>query len=213
MFELEPSMPLALEGEPDDPMLKLPNGVLPVVEHAVELGVADPDRIFLMGQSFGGYATYSLVTQTNRFKAAVALAGFCDLMSLYGVFDARLRYDDDAHEEMFMPKSLESAWARMGSPPQSDLGRYLRNSPLLQVDRVQTPLMIIQGDMDYVPIQQGEQFFTALYRQGKRAEFVRYWGEGHVLEGPANFRDMWRRIFDWFSQFADSPRNGTREGV
>lgn len=61
--------------------------------------------------------------------------------------------------------------------------------------------MIVQGDMDYVPIQQGEEFFQGLYRLGKRADFVRYWGEGHVLCSPANIRDMWQRIFDWFEQF------------
>ena len=43
-----------------------------------------------------------------------------------------------------------------------------------------------------------------LYRQGKRAEFVRYWGEGHVLESPANIRDMWQRIFAWFDSFSKS---------
>ncbi|NJP22434.1 MAG: prolyl oligopeptidase family serine peptidase [Hydrococcus sp. CRU_1_1] len=65
--------------------------------------------------------------------------------------------------------------------------------------------MIIQGDMDYVPIQQGEEFFASLYRQEKRAEFVRYWGEGHVLSSPANIKDMWERIFAWFNEF--SPNN------
>jgi len=68
--------------------------------------------------------------------------------------------------------------------------------------------MIVQGDMDFVPIQQGEEFFTALYRQNKRAAFVRYIGEGHLLQGQANVRDMWQRIFDWFDEFlrADSSR-------
>lgn len=61
--------------------------------------------------------------------------------------------------------------------------------------------MIIQGDMDYVAMQQGEQFFTALYRQNKRAVFVRYWGEGHILDSPANIRDMWQRIYAWFDEF------------
>jgi dipeptidyl aminopeptidase/acylaminoacyl peptidase len=68
------------------------------------------------------------------------------------------------------------------------------------VDRVQTPLPIIHGDMDYIPIPQGEEYFMGLYRQGKRAAFVRYWGEGHVPESPANIRDMWQRILGWFEQ-------------
>jgi dipeptidyl aminopeptidase/acylaminoacyl peptidase len=194
---LIPSMPLKPEGEIDDPMLRLPNGVLPAVEKAIELGIADPDRLFLMGQSWGGFSTYGLVTQTNRFKAAVSLAGLSDLISLYGQFDARQRYTHFPQEDLFMDALLE---LRMGSPPWKDLGRYLRNNPILYVDRVQTPVLIIQGDLDYVAIQQGEEFFKALYRQGKRARFVRYWGEGHVLTSPANIRDMWKEIFSWFDE-------------
>jgi dipeptidyl aminopeptidase/acylaminoacyl peptidase len=96
---------------------------------------------------------------------------------------------------------LEAGQARMGNPPWKDLARYVRNSPLYYVERVETPLMIVQGDMDYVALQQGEQFFTALHRQNKRAAFVRYWGEGHVLEAPANVRDMWQRVYAWFDEF------------
>ena len=194
---LFPSMPLKEEGEADDPMLRLPEGVLPALDRAVELGFSDPDRFFVMGQSFGGFATYGLVTQTKRFKGAVALAGLCDFISLYAQFDARMRYDDFPHENLFMAALMESAQTAMGNPPWKDLGRYMRNSPILSVDRVETPIMIVQGDLDYVAIQQGEEFFNSLYRQGKRAEFVRYWGEGHVLESPANIRDMWRRIEGW----------------
>jgi dipeptidyl aminopeptidase/acylaminoacyl peptidase len=97
----------------------------------------------------------------------------------------------------------------MGNPPWKDLGRYIRNSPITYVYRVQTPLMIIQGDMDYVAMQQGEEFFTSLYRQGKRAKFVRYWGEGHVLESPANIRDMWSQIFNWFDEFSPKGDSST----
>jgi len=72
---------------------------------------------------------------------------------------------------------------------------------------VETPLMIMQGDMDHVPIQQGEEFFTALYRQNKRARFVRYWGEGHLINSPANIRDMWHQIYSWFDEFLDISRD------
>ncbi|MFT3791061.1 MAG: prolyl oligopeptidase family serine peptidase [Rudaea sp.] len=200
---LMPSMPLGgPEGTTDDPMLRLPDGVLPAIDKVIELGYADPKRLFLMGQSFGGFSTYGLVTQTRRFTAAVALAGPSDLISLYGQFDARLRYSDYPQEDFFHFQVEESGQTRMGSPPWKDLGRWLRNSPIFYVDRVDTPLMIMQGDLDYVAMQQGEEFFNSLYRQGKRARFVRYWGEGHVLDSPANIRDMWQRIFDWFDEFS-----------
>ena len=54
-------------------------------------------------------------------------------------------------------------------------------------------------------MSQGEEFFMSLHRQGKRASFVRYWGEGHVLEGPANIRDMWDRIDGWFDEHLKAP--------
>ena len=199
---LLPSMPLVEEGLTEDPMLRLPEGVLPAIDKLVDMKVADPDRLFLMGQSFGGFSTYGLVTQTQRFKAAVSLAGLSDLVSLYGFLGARERYTSYPHEDLFMQSLMESAQGGMGNPPWKDLGRYIRNSPITYVDRVKTPLMIIQGDLDYVAIQQGEEFFTSLYRQGKRAKFVRYWGEGHVLESPANIRDMWQNIFTWFDTFS-----------
>jgi dipeptidyl aminopeptidase/acylaminoacyl peptidase len=198
---LLPSMPLSAEGVTSDPYMELTKGVLPAVDKAIELGIADPKRLGLMGQSFGGFSTYGLVTQTTRFQAAVALAGLSDLASLYAQFDARQRYDAFPQEDLFYMFLAESGQERLGNPPWKDFGRYIRNSPIFYVDRVETPLMIIQGDMDYVAMQQGEQFFMSLYRQNKRAQFVRYWGEGHVLEGPANIRDMWQRIYAWFDEF------------
>jgi dipeptidyl aminopeptidase/acylaminoacyl peptidase len=197
---LFPSMPLASPGVKDDPLLRAPEGVLPAIDKAIDLGIADSQQLFLLGASFGGFATYALVTQTDRFKAAVVLAGLSNLVSLYGQFDARVRYSVRPQSSLTQPPLMELSQGRMASPPWKDPERYVRNSPIFSADRVHTPLMIIQGDLDYVPIQQGEEFFTALYRQGKRAEFVRYWGEGHVMQSPANIRDMWTRIFAWFDQ-------------
>jgi len=210
---LLPSMPLAPEGLTDDPMLRLPEGVLPAVDKLVEMGVADPGRLFLMGQSFGGFSTYGLVTQTQRFQAAISLAGLSDLISLYSQFDARERYTSNPQQNLFQMALTESAQIHMGNPPWKDLGRYIRNSPIFYVDRLQTPIMIIQGDVDYVAMQQGEEFFNSLYRQGKRAEFVRYWGEGHVLESPANIRDMWKRIFAWLEEFSAPTRGPGQKPV
>jgi dipeptidyl aminopeptidase/acylaminoacyl peptidase len=204
---LIPSMPLRPEGETTDPYLELTKGVLPAVDKAIDLGIADPKKLAVMGQSYGGYATYGLITQTNRFQAAVVLAGISDLASMYGGFDARFRYDEFANERIFLQAWAEGGQGRMGSPPWKDLGRYLRNSPIAYAERVQTPLLIIQGDLDYVAMQQGEQFFTALYRQNKRVRFARYWGEEHVFESPANIRDMWQQIFKWLDEHLQQSNN------
>ena len=84
---------------------------------------------------------------------------------------------------------------------------YLRNSPISYVDNVQTPLLQLHGDFDGVPIQQAEEFFTALQRLGKRARFVKYLGEGHVFDSPANIRDMWAQIFSWCDEYCDIKRD------
>ena len=98
----------------------------------------------------------------------------------------------------------ESGQLSLGVPPWADVQRYVRNSPLLYAERVETPVLIVQGDMDYVPIQQGEEFFTALYRQGKRARFVRLWGNGHALSWGA-MPEAWKQIYAWFDEFLMKP--------
>lgn len=67
---------------------------------------------------------------------------------------------------MFQATLMEAGQGRIGAPPWKDAAAYLRNSPLFYADRIETPLLIVQGDMDYVAIQQGEELFSALYRQG-----------------------------------------------
>lgn len=192
---LLPSMPAGLE-----PYAELTKGVLPAVDKVIEEGIADPKRLGLFGHSYGGYSVYGLVTQTNRFQAAVASAGLSDLVSIYGTFDARFRYDQFPQERLSLMNMAETGQIRMGNPPWKDFDRYVHNSPIFYVNKIETPLMIIQGDYDMVPIQQGEEVFSALYRQNKRSQFVRYWGEGHVVEGQANVRDFWGRICRWFDE-------------
>ena len=202
---LFPSIPIDPPGNVSEVYFELANGVIPAVDKVIDMGIADPKGLGIMGQSWGGYAAYSLITQTTKFRAAAALAGITDYTSLYGEFAAETRYSDFPQElkSLLMYDIEGTAWydQRLGVPPWKDTARYLRNSPIFYVERVQTPVLIIQGDMDYVPLQQGEQFFSSLYRQNKRARFVRYWGEGHVLESPANIRDMWQRVYDWFDEF------------
>ncbi len=199
---LLPSIPIL---PPGDPYPEMSKGVLPAVDKAIEMGVADPDRLGLMGHSYGGYTVYCLVTQTNRFRTAVASAGVCDLVSLYGQFTALMRHSESPLEGSIENLTwVEKSQGRMGVPFWKDAPRYVRNSPIMHVDRVETPLLILHGDMDFVPIQQAEEFFTSLHRRGKRARFVRYWGEGHNIGSPpgnpANFVDQWERIYSWLDE-------------
>jgi dipeptidyl aminopeptidase/acylaminoacyl peptidase len=88
----------------------------------------------------------------------------------------------------------------MGTPPWDDSLQWVENSPVFYLDRVTTPLLLIHGDLDFVAIQQAEEMFSGLKRLGKEAEFVRYFGEGHVLSKPVNIRDSWHRIVTWFDR-------------
>jgi dipeptidyl aminopeptidase/acylaminoacyl peptidase len=197
---LVPSMPLYPGDNPSAPMSGMLNGVMPAIDKVVEMGVADPERLAVMGESYGGYATLSLITQTNRFKAAIAKSPGSNWISLYGSFAMFYRYSTFAHEDLSFFYEIEIGQVQMKAPPWTEPTRYIQNSPIFSADKVQTPVMIIQGDIDYVSIGQGEEFFMALYRQEKRARFVRYWGEGHSIDSPANIRDQWEQIFGWLDE-------------
>jgi dipeptidyl aminopeptidase/acylaminoacyl peptidase len=183
-----------------DVLPQLTNGVLPAVNRLVALGIADPNRVAVMGQSFGGYSTLGLVTQTKRFRTAIALAVHSDYLSKYGTLRPWDRYRDDAQLTLAEPKMMEAGQDRIGASPWTNLWRYLVNSPVLYANRVETPVMIVQGDLDPQGPEQAEEFFTALYRLGKRARLVRYVGEEHVIQSPGNVRDMWTRIEEWLSE-------------
>jgi dipeptidyl aminopeptidase/acylaminoacyl peptidase len=198
---LYPSIPLGpMGGSGSDMREEIVGGVLPAVDKLVELGIADPARLAVMGQSFGGYTTLSLITSTRRFRTAIALASLVDEISLYGTFRFWDRYRGGSHLALAEAKMAEAGQKRLGGHPWSDLWRYLKSSPLFYVDRVTTPVLLIHGDQDVDPIEGVEEFFTGLHRLGKRARFVRYWGEGHVLDSPANIRDMWQQVFEWLDE-------------
>lgn len=198
---LVPSMPLPQVDGRNDTYRQIPSGVMPAIDALVTAGIADPDRLGVFGQSFGGYSVYALLGQTNRFKAGVAIAGITDLRSNYGTFDPTARgYPEIAHEK-------SANWAiRQGTDavaPWQSPEEYARNSPIAYVDKVTTPLLMLHGDQDQRgDVTQAEQFFYGLYRQGKTAELVRYGGESHSISlSPANIRDVFDRTIAWFDRY------------
>lgn len=190
----------------DGPTLAgLSSGALPAINRAVELGYVDSERLGIIGASHGAFSTYALIGLPNPFKAAVAINGYTDYTSNAGTFIQRYRYFDFAHEQLPLHSNL---------PPwqASSLRGAYRSSPILYTDAVRTPLLIMHSDMDeFFPIEQAEQFFTALHQQNKLAEFVRYWGEGHAIDSPANIRDLWMRTVRWFDQYLDVSRDEAGE--
>jgi dipeptidyl aminopeptidase/acylaminoacyl peptidase len=200
---LLPSMPPAEDPSDSHALALLSSGVVPAVDAVITRGIADPDRIAVIGQSAGAFATLGLITQTTRFRSAIASAGYSDLVSLYGTFYGQYRYGDAGEPrigQVLRMLQLEKGYFGLGGPPWAAADRYRTNSAILSAHKVETPLMLIHGDLDFIPIQQAEEFFTALYRQDKRAMFVRYHGEWHTISNRVNVLDLWKRIADWLSE-------------
>ena len=185
------------------------NGVFPAIDAAIARGVIDPDRIALQGQSNGGYAALSLLSQTKRFRSAIASGAPTDFASLYGTFYGAYRFGDSGDPrtgQLLRMLQFERGVYQFAMPPWLAPDQYVLNSPISHVDKVETPVMLIQGNLDFVPIEQGEEYFTALYRQGIRAEFVRYVGEWHTISNRENVLDLWKRIDKWLKETMASGR-------
>lgn len=202
---LYPTIPNPAHQVPREPTATLLADVMAAVDAGVARGFVDPDRIAVQGHSFGGFMTGALIGLTDRFKTAVAQNGFFNLISNYGQFDVRRRSEDGDGISLFQASLAESGQLGLGAPPWEETELYLRNSPLMNVANVRTPILIMTSDLDYVSTTQSEEFFTALTRLGKDAEFVRYLGEEHVLNSPANIRDMWRRLLEWYEKTLGPP--------
>jgi dipeptidyl aminopeptidase/acylaminoacyl peptidase len=198
---LLPSLPIAEGREPLD---GLADQVLRLVDAAAAQapGAFDPDRLALWGNSYGGYGTQGIIGQTRRFRAAIEAAGPSDLISQWGAFQPSRRIDPgDGLGVAWTAGWTETLQGAMGAPPWADPSRYVRNSPLFQAGGIETPLLIFQGDQDVVPLSQGEEMFSALYRQDKDAMLVTYWGESHLVRSPGNLRDLYQRAFAWLGLY------------
>jgi len=198
-----PSMPASNKPLQTHALGELTAGVLPFLDTLVARGIADPDHLAIFGQSAGGRAVLGLITQTDRFRTAIATASYSNLASLYGTFYGRYRYGDAGspqRAQVLRMLQFERGVYGAGAPPWEQPERYRVNSPLWRVASVQTPLLLVHGELDFVPIQQAEEFFTALDRQDKRVRFVRYAGEGHTIAGRANVLDLWRRLAGWLEE-------------
>jgi dipeptidyl aminopeptidase/acylaminoacyl peptidase len=184
-------------------LLLLTHGILPAVDAAIAAGFADPDRLVLYGFSSFGFGALGVVTQTSRFKAAVAESLWSDQMTQALTLDATVRYSDNPFDYV----SQRAMYSSFTLPFWRNGDHLRRNSPLNYVDRVRTPLLIIQHEFDFLPMSQAEMFFSSLVFQRKPARFLRYFGEEHVLRVPANVRDRYREIFAWYDEHSDIERD------
>jgi dipeptidyl aminopeptidase/acylaminoacyl peptidase len=176
------------------PMLDLAKTVLPAVDKVIEMGIADPERLGVWGASYGGYSTLALLVQTGRFKAAAIDSGFANLLSLYG-------WMPDRSNEPSWQDWAEISQGRMGGSPWQYRERYLENSPVLYLDRVQTPLLIIQGAKDAGAKDfYSNEIFMNLQRLGKETTYLKYPKGGHTVSSftYSAQMDALERMVSWF---------------
>jgi dipeptidyl aminopeptidase/acylaminoacyl peptidase len=155
-----------------------------MVDYAIEQGIADPDKLGVGGWSHGGISTDFIITQTNRFKAAISGAGSALFISSYG----HDQYQRDYETELGHPWENKAVWEKV--------------SPFYKVATVTTPTLFMGGEIDWnVPILGGEQMFQALKRLGRSTELVVYPGEFHEFKTPSHIKDRLERYLAWYAHF------------
>jgi dipeptidyl aminopeptidase/acylaminoacyl peptidase len=156
--------------------------ILAGVDEALRVAPIDPNRLGLTGWSYGGYMTMWGVTQTNRFKAAMAGAGIANWLSYYG---------ENKIDQWMIPFFGKSAY--------DDPEVYARSSPITFIKNVKTPTLVIVGDSDgECPTPQSYEFWHALKALGVETQLVVYEHEGHMFVKPEHMRDRIRRTVTWF---------------
>jgi len=200
---LVPSLPSPRNGR--GPTEGLSDRVLAAVEAAAATpaldGWIDPNRLGAWGHSFGGLGAIAMISQTDRFAAAVAVEARTDLISSWGQFTPSRRMNpDDGPSTYYSAGWVEDFQGDMRAPPWAAVQRYVANSPFFSADRIHTPLMLVAGDMDADHLGQAEEMFSALYRQDKDCVLLTYWGEQHLFASPGNLRDLYRRGLDFLDQ-------------
>ena len=145
----------------------------------------DPNRVGITGWSYGGFATMFTVTQTNRFKAAVAGAGISDWQSYYG---------ENSIDQWMIPFFGKSVY--------DDPAIYAKSSAIDFIKNVKTPTLVVVGDRDgECPAPQSFEFWHALKAEGVPTKLVVYPDEGHSFVSYEHRRDVLERALGWFDQY------------
>lgn len=159
--------------------------ILAGVEEVVKSRPVDPQRVGIGGWSYGGFMTMWAITQTNRFKAAMAGAGIANWLSYYG---------QNRIDTWMIPF--------FGASVYDNPEIYEKISPIHFVKQVKTPTLIMVGDSDAeVPSPQSYELWHALKALGVPTQLVVFPGEGHSIRQPQNRRELMRRMLGWFDRY------------
>lgn len=157
------------------------------VDELIARGLVDPDRLGVMGWSYGGFMTAWVIGHTDRFKAACVGAGVTNLVSMIGTCDI----------PGFLPDYFDGEFWDV-------LQTYLDHSPLMFVQHISTPTLIQHGDSDErVPLSQGRELYNALKRRGVPVEMVIYPRQAHAINEPRLAIDVRRRAVQWLRRWIE----------
>jgi dipeptidyl aminopeptidase/acylaminoacyl peptidase len=158
--------------------------VLAAVDHGIEIGLVDGERLGVGGWSYGGILTNYVITQSQRFKAAISGASLGLVPANYGHDHYQLMYE----LEFGLPWENRERWAEL--------------SPFWKVDAITTPTLWMGGALDWnVPIINSEQMYLAMKRLGRETQLVVYPDEHHGIRRPTFVRDRYQRWLDWFGKY------------
>jgi dipeptidyl aminopeptidase/acylaminoacyl peptidase len=166
--------------------------ILAATDDMVRRGIADPDRLYIGGYSYGGFMSSWAVGHTDRFRAALVGAPVSNLVSAFGTGD--------------IP---QVDIAEMGGTPQNNMDWYVERSPVTHLKKCNTPVLLIHHEGDLrCPIEQSEEIFQALKVLRKEVEFVRYPGGFHTYNthAPSQTKDRIQRMVAWFDAHAPKRR-------
>ncbi|HJU73480.1 MAG TPA: prolyl oligopeptidase family serine peptidase [Gemmatimonadaceae bacterium] len=168
------------------------SAIVPGVHSLIGRGFVNPKAVGIAGQSWGGYQSAYVITQTTMFAAAVPNAPVANMTSAYG----GIRWESG----LARPFQYEKTQSRIGGSIWEYPVRFIENSPLFHLDRVTTPVLFMHNDADgAVPWYQGIELFVGLRRLGKEVYMLNYNGDGHNPRKRANQKDIDMRMQQFFA--------------
>lgn len=186
---LQPSVDLEI-GFPGEAWTK---GVTTAINSLMDQGMVDGKRLGVHGTSYGGYATNLIITQTDRFAAAINISGKVNIISFLGDSEKITVRNYNAAEE-----TQDRIGATLWEQPQ----KYWAHTAVLYADRIETPLLLLTGHGDWnVPDTNTREMYYALRRLGKEVVWVNYMRAGHGAGRAGteeDYRDHWARVIDWY---------------
>jgi dipeptidyl aminopeptidase/acylaminoacyl peptidase len=193
-FGFRPSVSLE-KGYPGEAWIK---GVTSGINKLIDMGLVDENKLGVHGVSYGGYATSLLISQTDRFAAAINISGKTNIISFLGD-SPKIGTRNYAAAEVGQDRIGANLW-------EAPL-KYINTSAVMFADRIETPHLLLTGEGDWnVPALNTRELYYAMRRLGKDVVWVNYQKAGHGAGyngREEDFHDQWKRMTDWYKKYFD----------